>query len=310
MVRLVVRISPALSCARPRHARGPRGIGGRRLAQHGWRGARCGRVGAAVTHRRLTARCRGADVAADIGGSAVVFVPVDGARRLRAARASPQPAARRRRSCSAVGRASYAYPSRASGLAAILTMGERRSFHGQAHLVTCAHRSLCDVAVCARRTFAEQAPGVDVPVRARHRAYSHHAATLLLDMETHRPIDVFDGRTAESFAAWLREHPGVEIICRDRGGNYAEGARSGTPGAVQVADRFHLWAHLGEVVEKTVIAHRDCLQAPVPAHEQAQAMSSPSPRRAHHRVSGTPATAARSASCAATPAPRSPRSTQ
>jgi transposase len=63
-------------------------------------------------------------------------------------------------------------------------------------------------------------------------------------------------RSAESSRAWLDARPGVQVICRDRGGCYAEGATRGAPLAVQVADRWHLPSNLGEAVERGEGCHR------------------------------------------------------
>ncbi|MET9074462.1 transposase [Streptomyces sp. NPDC004232] len=75
---------------------------------------------------------------------------------------------------------------------------------------------------------------------------------MITDGERHHPIDVLLGREAGPLAAWLTAHPGMEIVCRDRAGAYAEGVRRGAPDALQAADRFHLWRGLGRAVETCV----------------------------------------------------------
>lgn len=81
--------------------------------------------------------------------------------------------------------------------------------------------------------------------------------TILVDLERRRVVDLLPDRSAEALSAWLEAHGGgVEVVSRDRYRPYAEGASAGAPGAVQVADRFHVMRNLYDAVEKLVERNR------------------------------------------------------
>ncbi|MEW1552276.1 ISL3 family transposase [Streptomyces tsukubensis] len=131
--------------------------------------------------------------------------------------------------------------------------------------------------------------------------YADVYGTLLVDASTRLPIELWSGRDAEQLAAWLRMHPGVEVVCRDGSLVYRQGINEGAPDAVQVSDRFHLWQGLSKRVSDIAAAHRGCLPEAVPEPEPASSSSADpseaadSPARRHakrlfeavHAVSST-----------------------
>ena len=88
--------------------------------------------------------------------------------------------------------------------------------------------------------------------------------TVLVDLERRRLVDVLPDRSADTFARWLADHPGVEVVSRDRGGEYADAVRKAAPRAIQVADRFHLIKNLGDVVLRVFQRRTEHLQAVYP----------------------------------------------
>lgn len=104
-----------------------------------------------------------------------------------------------------------------------------------------------------------------------------HYGTILIDLERHRVIDILPGRDGVELRKWLEEHPGVEVVTRDRWAVFAQAVREGAPAAKQVADRWHLLKNLREAVERVLARFSPeittVVQAPAPAEGAAAAPS-------------------------------------
>jgi transposase len=74
--------------------------------------------------------------------------------------------------------------------------------------------------------------------------------TILVDLEKRRVVQLLAERSVETSKTWLRKHPEIDLVSRDRGKIFREAATDGAPQAKQVVDRFHLQKNFAEALEK------------------------------------------------------------
>jgi transposase len=128
--------------------------------------------------------------------------------------------------------------------------------------------------------------GVDDWAWRRGKTYG----TILVDLERSAPVDLLADRSADTFSRWLKSHPGVEVISRDRSTEYQRGATQGAPDAQQVIDRWHLLKNLREALERLLTRlHEGLATLPAPSNEVLAAR----PRQRRTRAEGAASTASR-----------------
>lgn len=83
----------------------------------------------------------------------------------------------------------------------------------------------------------------------------HRYGTLIVNLDTHRPLVLLPGREQRTLTAWFKKYPEIQVVSRDRGGIYSMAAREGAPQARQVADRWHLLKNIGDALERMMYRH-------------------------------------------------------
>ena len=117
----------------------------------------------------------------------------------------------------------------------------------------CSADTLLRRVINTPETKQSGAPHVGIDEWAWHRG--HHYGTLIVNLDTHRPLVLLPGRDQRTLATWFRKYPEIQVVSRDRSGVYATAAREGAPQARQVADRWHLLKNIGDEPERMMYRH-------------------------------------------------------
>ncbi|HSM57104.1 MAG TPA: ISL3 family transposase [Candidatus Sulfomarinibacteraceae bacterium] len=84
--------------------------------------------------------------------------------------------------------------------------------------------------------------------------------TIIVDHESGKPIDLLPDRDSETVQEWLEKHPTIEVVTRDRSGEYRNAINEALPEAVQVADRWHLLKNMVKAIQRYFSRHRKAVR--------------------------------------------------
>ena len=96
--------------------------------------------------------------------------------------------------------------------------------------------------------------------------------TILVNMDTGKPIDILSGRDGKELKVWLKSHPEIQHICRDRSSAYSAAVSETIPTALQVADRFHLVKNLSESIFEIIRSEYSDIMNSLKLEEQAHSI--------------------------------------
>lgn len=80
----------------------------------------------------------------------------------------------------------------------------------------------------------------------------HNYGTIIVDEKTHKPIAILDGRDGKTLSTWLKDNKHIKVVTRDRASAYAKVIEQELPGAMQIADRFHIHQNLLQAIKKSL----------------------------------------------------------
>ena len=80
----------------------------------------------------------------------------------------------------------------------------------------------------------------------------HNYGTIIVDEKTHKPIAILDGRDGKTLSSWLKDNKHIKVVTRDRASAYARVIEQELPGAMQIADRFHIHQNLLQAIKKAL----------------------------------------------------------